>query len=112
MYADTCQSRVAHHGPAAVIDLCLLAGSGDDHHAGFGSLRAAQLAHEALHALVAAGEAVLIDQVLPDRYRVAASAESRSMASRYGSQALALGLRCGEATDAEGQRSLRLVGMG
>ena len=37
---------------------------------------AAQLAHEALHALGAAGEAVLIDQVLPDGHRIAAAAES------------------------------------
>ena len=50
---------IAHHRAGAVIDLRFLAGRGDDHDAGFGRLRSAQLAHEALHALVAAGEAVL-----------------------------------------------------
>ncbi len=68
---------IAHHRTRAVIHLCLLAGSGDDHHAGFGRLGAAQLAHEALHALVAAGETVLVDQVLPDRHGIAAAAESQ-----------------------------------
>jgi len=66
---------IAHHRAGAVSDLRFLAGGGDDYHAGFGRLRAAQLAHEALHALVAVDEAVFIDQVLPDRSRIAASAE-------------------------------------
>ncbi len=35
--------RIAHHGAGAVIDLGFFAGRGDDHHAGFGRLRAAQL---------------------------------------------------------------------
>jgi hypothetical protein len=43
-----------------------------DHHAGFGGLGAAQFAQEALHALVAAGEAIPIDQVLPDGHGIAA----------------------------------------
>jgi len=66
---------IAHHGAGAVIDLRLLASRGDDHDAGFGRLRSASLTHEALHALVATGEAVLGDQVLPDGHGVAAAAE-------------------------------------
>ena len=67
--------RVAHHRAVAVIDLRLLAGRGLDHRAGFRRLAAAQLAHEALDALIAAGEAVVVDQVLPDRHGVAAAGE-------------------------------------
>ena len=66
---------ITHHGTGAVIDLRLLASRGDDHDAGFGRLRSAPLAHEALHALVAAGEAVLGDQVLPDGHGIAAAAD-------------------------------------
>ena len=69
--------RIAHHRAGAVINLRFLARSGDDHHASFGHLCAAQLAHEALHALVATGEAVLGDQVLPDGLRIPASAETQ-----------------------------------
>src|SRR2546428_13980542 len=68
---------IAHHRARTVIDLRFLTGSGDDHHTSFRRLGAAQLAREALHALVAAGETVLGDQVLPDRHGIAASAESR-----------------------------------
>ena len=50
---------IAHHGAGAVINLRLLASRGDDHDAGFGGLRSAPPAHEALHALVAAGETAL-----------------------------------------------------
>src|SRR6266496_2090060 len=56
------------HRTSAIIDLRLLAGGGDDDDARFGGLEAAPLAHEALHALVAAGEAELGNQVLPDRH--------------------------------------------
>ena len=53
--------RVAHHRTGAVIDLGFFAGCGDDHaRAGFRPLGAAQFAHEALDALIAAGEAVLV----------------------------------------------------
>src|SRR5271157_5360410 len=65
----------APYGAGPVIDLRLLAGCGDDHHAGFGHLGSAPFAHEPLHALVAAGEAVLADQVLPDGPRIPASTE-------------------------------------
>src|SRR5271165_3731920 len=66
---------IAHHGAGAVINLRLLPGCGDDHHAGFGHLGSAPFAHEALHALVAAVEAVLADHVLPDGPRIPASTE-------------------------------------
>ena len=45
--------RIAHHGAAAVIDLRLFAGRSHDHGAGFGCGAAAQLADEALDAVVA-----------------------------------------------------------
>src|ERR1700739_4949805 len=69
--------RIAHHRAGAVIDLCFLARRCRDHHAGFGSLCSAQLAHEALHTLGAVGEAVPVDQVLVDSHSIAAVAESQ-----------------------------------
>jgi len=42
---------------------------GQHHRAGLG---AAQFAHETLHALVAVGEAIPVDQVLPDGHGIAA----------------------------------------
>jgi hypothetical protein len=68
---------IAHRRARAVIDWRLLAGSGDDHHASFRCLRAPQLAYKALHALGAAGEAVLGNHVLVDRHSIAATAESQ-----------------------------------
>src|ERR1035437_4481975 len=68
---------IAHHRSSAAIDLRLLAGRGDDHDAGLGRLGSATLAHEALHALVPAGEAVLGDQVLPDGPRIPAAADTQ-----------------------------------
>ena len=65
--------RIAHHGAGAVVDLSFFAGRGFDHHAGFRRRRSAQLAHEALDALIAAGETVAVHQVLPDRHGVAAT---------------------------------------
>ena len=47
----------------------------------------AQLAHESLHALIAAREPVPIDQILPDTHRVAARDSSSSISSRYASLA-------------------------
>ena len=64
--------RIAHHRAGAVIDLRFFAGRGLDHHAGFRRRRSAQLADEALDALIAAGEAVVVHQVLPDGHGVAA----------------------------------------
>jgi hypothetical protein len=72
---------IAHHRAGTVIDLRFLTRRSDDHHAGFGSLRATQLAHEALHTLVAAGKAVLIHQVLVDR-----KCQSKHMVDRLNRQ--------------------------
>ncbi len=69
--------RIAHHRPGAVINLGLFAGIGDDHHAGGGSLRAVQSTDEALDALIAAGETVEGNQVLPDGDGIAAAAEAQ-----------------------------------
>ena len=62
-------------GPVAVVDLPFLARRGDDHGVRLGRALAAQLDHEAPHAGVPGREAVLIDEVLPDRHGVAAAAE-------------------------------------
>jgi hypothetical protein len=62
---------VAHHGTVAVVDLALLPGRRLDHRVRLDDPLAAQLHHEATHALVAVPEAVIVDQVLPDRHRVA-----------------------------------------
>jgi len=64
--------RVAHHRVLAVVDLALLARSGLDPWMGLGAPLIAQLAHEPLHARVAAWEAVVVDHVLPDRHHRAA----------------------------------------
>src|ERR1019366_5516697 len=97
---------IAHHGTGTVINLRLLAGRGDDDDASFRGLGSAPLAHEALHALVAAGEAVLGDQVLPDGPRaLRPRLIPNSMASRYGSQALEPG-----ATAESGITSFSLAG--
>src|SRR5262249_55616248 len=57
-----------------------------DHHAGFRQLGAAQLAHEPLDALIAAGEAVAVHQILEDGHGVAAAGETQFDASRWISQ--------------------------
>ena len=59
-------------GVAAVVDLGLLAWVGEDDAAGLGGGGGAEAADEALDALVAGGEAGLVDQVLPDGHCVAA----------------------------------------
>ena len=107
---------IAHHRPGAVIDLRLFAGRGVDHHARFRRLRAAQLAHESLHALVAAGKAVLIDQILLDGHRVAASAESQfdGFAVRFASAGAGTALwrphwRRGNSAPSSGWNGLRSV---
>ena len=86
---------VADHGAGAVIHLRFFAGRGHDHRVSFWHRCSAQLAHEAPHTLIAAGEAGLRHQVLPDGHGVAARARPSSISSRYGSQALAEGLREG-----------------
>lgn len=64
---------MADHRPVAVVDLGLIARCGRDDHACFRWLAAVQLEHEAPHAGVAGGEAVIADEILPDRDRVAAA---------------------------------------
>jgi len=76
-----------------VIDLRLLASRGDDHDAGFGRLRSAPLTHEALHALVAARESVLGNQVLPDGHGIPSAAEPHVDGFPVRSQALGWGPR-------------------
>ena len=68
---------VADHRPGAVVDLAFLAGGGDDHRMSVRRALAAELPHEAAHAGVAGREAVLIDEVLPDRHGVAAAAQGQ-----------------------------------
>ena len=65
--------RVAHHRPVAVIDLAFLAGRRGDDDARLGRDAAAQLDDEAPDARIPRGEAVIVDEVLPDRHRVAAA---------------------------------------
>ena len=67
--------RIADHRAGAVVDLGLFAGGGLDHRAGFRRLAAAELADESPDALIAAGEAADVDQILPDRHGVAALRE-------------------------------------
>ena len=68
--------RVPHHRPVAVIDLAFFAGRGGDDDARLGRRRAPRsVCDEAPHARIPRGEAVAIDQVLPDRHRVAATPE-------------------------------------
>jgi hypothetical protein len=69
--------RVPDHRPVAVVDLAFLARRGDDHRMGLGRPLAAQPPDEAPHAGVAGQEAVVIDEVLPDRHGVAAAAEGQ-----------------------------------
>jgi hypothetical protein len=54
----------------------------------FRKCAAAQAGHVALHALVAAGEALIIDQVPPNASGVAPPFNSSAMISAYGQQAL------------------------
>ena len=65
--------RDADHGAGAIVDLKLFAGSGLDDRAGFRRLVPAGLTDESLDALISAGEAMRIHQILPDRFGVAAS---------------------------------------
>jgi hypothetical protein len=67
--------RVAHQRAGAVIDLSLFSSGGEDNTGRFGRLRPTQLANETPHRLVAAGEAVVRNQVLPDGHGVAAASE-------------------------------------
>src|SRR5215470_17524146 len=63
--------RIAHHRTTAVVDLRFFSRSREDDARWFRPLWSAQLLHEALHRLVAAGKALLRHQVLPDGLAVA-----------------------------------------
>ena len=93
--AITARLRIADHRAAAVIDLCFFARRGDDDRTGLLASARFELPDEALDALVAASEAVLIHQVLIDGLGVAALLRESSIKSRCDSQALAEGLRPG-----------------
>ena len=67
--------RVADHGAGTVINLGLLTDRSLDHRTGFLGRAAEQFAYEALDALIAAGEAASIDEILPDGHSVAAAGE-------------------------------------
>ena len=69
--------RMADHRPLAVVDLRLLARSRLDNHPLLGRARASELSDEPLHARVLRGEAVVADEVLPDRHRVAAATDAQ-----------------------------------
>ena len=64
--------RMAHHRAVAVIDLAFFARRGGDHDARVGRDGAAQRHDEAPDTRIPRGEAVVVDEVLPDRHRVAA----------------------------------------
>lgn len=69
-------ARVAHHRPVApVVDLAFFAGRGRDHDARLGRGGAAHPDDEPADTGVPRGEAVIVDEVLPDRHRVAAAAQ-------------------------------------
>jgi hypothetical protein len=68
-------ARIADHGAGSVIDRGLFAGRGFDDGASFRRLLATEFADKALDALIAAGEAARVDQILPDGHGVAASGE-------------------------------------
>ena len=65
--------RIAHHRPGPVINLGLFTWLCLDDHPRFSRYRSAQLAHESLDTLIAAGKPMPIDQILPDTHRVAAA---------------------------------------
>jgi len=60
---------MARHRPVAVVDLAFFSRGGHDHRVGFARRLTAQLPDEAPDARIAGGEAVVVDEVLPDRHR-------------------------------------------
>ena len=69
--------RIAHHRACAVIDLGFFSRCRDDDSGRLRLLYSAQFASKALHALITAIEAILGDQILPDRHGIAASAQTQ-----------------------------------
>ncbi len=69
--------RMAHHRSVTVVDLAFFPSLGlDDSHRS-GTLGSTQLAHEALHGLIASRKAVIRNQILPDGHGVAATAQTQ-----------------------------------
>src|SRR5215469_4257191 len=66
-------ARIADHGAGAVIYQAFFAWGAFDYRARFRRIAGAQFVNKALHALVAAGKAAGVYQVLPDRRGVAAT---------------------------------------
>src|SRR5215471_15956494 len=69
--------RLAHHGPAAVVDLAFFSRGSEDHRSRLRKLGAAQLVSEAPNALIAALESVVGDQILPDGHGIAISTQTQ-----------------------------------
>ena len=87
---------MADHRAFAVVDLRLFARRGGDDDARVRRRRAPECPDEAADTRIPRGEADVIDEVLPDRHRIAAdAARAASMRSRWGSHALARGARDG-----------------
>ncbi len=61
----------AYHRPAAIIDLTLFSGRGEDHRPRWWYLGSAQFVSEAPNALIATLESVVGDQILPDCHGIA-----------------------------------------
>jgi hypothetical protein len=66
--------RMPHHRAVAVVDLTFFAGRRDDERVCLGRLRPAEAAHEAAHAGVLGGKAVIVDEITPDRDGIATAA--------------------------------------
>jgi hypothetical protein len=66
---------MAHHRTIAVVDLSFLAGRGGDHDPCLGRNGPAEHHDKAPHAGIPGGEAVVVDEVLPDGHGVAAMPE-------------------------------------
>jgi hypothetical protein len=67
---------IAHHGPAAIIDLGFFARWGEDDGTGLGCPGSAQLVNESPNTLIAALETVVGYQVLPDGSGVATTTKT------------------------------------
>src|ERR1700674_5133616 len=68
--------RIAHHRPTAVIDLGFFSCGGEDDARRLWPLWSSKLAHETLHGLIAARQAVIGNQVLPDGHGIPAPRQS------------------------------------
>src|SRR5215471_16004782 len=68
--------RIAHHRTTAVVDLPFFSRSRENDARWLRTLWSAQLAHEALHRLIATSKTVVRDQVLPDGHSIPATTQS------------------------------------